>query len=126
MHHPFVSVRAALVWAVLLFGGLLAGGSPAAAPVSATTVAQNSCAALSTYQIDQPLVPRTLSLHRAPPARPPEQAPRIPARWFLRGQLTLTAYTVCGRPTHGAFAVQRVLVQPPQREAPTGPSPASS
>ncbi len=126
MHHPFVSVRAALVWAVLLFGGLLAGGPPAAAPVSATTVAQNSCAALGTYQIDQPLVPRTLNLHRASSARPPEQSPRIPARWFLRGQLTLTAYTGCGRPTQGAFAVQRVLVQPPQREAPTGRPPCSA
>ncbi len=100
MHHPFVSVRAAPVWAVLLFGGLLAGGSPAAAPVSATTVAQSSCAALGTYRIDQPLVPRTLSLHRAPPA----QAARIPARWFLRGQLTLTAYTGCGRPCAGRIA----------------------
>jgi len=126
MHHPFVSVRAALVWAVLLFGGLLAGGSPAAAPVSATTVARNSCAALGTYQIDQPLVPRTLNLHRASSARPPEQSPRIPARWFLRGQLTLTAYTVCGRPTQGAFAVQRVLVHPPHREAPTGRPPCSA
>jgi len=118
MRHPVDIARAALiVTALLLTSPLVVRPLAHAAPMGA-----GSCAALGTYQIDQPRVPRTLSLHRAPPA----QAARIPARWFLRGQLTLTAYTGCGRPTQGAFAVQRVLVQPLHREAPTGRPPCDA
>jgi len=119
LHHPFSTVRAVLVMAALLLSGTLVAQSPAAARVSAPPRASAPCAALGTYQIGPRAVPRTLSLHRAPPAQRQEHALQIPARWVLQGRLTLTAYTGCGRPTQGTFVVQRALVHLPTRETPT-------
>lgn len=95
-------------WALTLFLALpwaIAPQTTSLAMRESQTPAAARCTALGNY----PVGPRAMSAHAAPGQG--IQPPRSP--WRLAGNIILTAYLRCGRPTAGSFSIQGDLMGMP-------------